>query len=298
MQRDVASPEISVVIPTFNRLASLRRCLDSLQRVPSPALTIVVVDDGSRDGTADCMRRDYPSVTLLLGDGNLWWSQAMNIGCRYAVAAGATWVLVMNDDNQIEHDAIAALVETSRQNPDAVVGSKVLVLSTPQTIWSAGGTVCWPWPGTAMRGYYEPDRGQFETLSEVDWLPGMGTLIRTEHLKQLGYYDARHLPQVWADTDFTLRARKNGLRVLYEPRSRLINDTSTTGLSAQARTAKEFWQTLVHLRSRLRVRSTAWFYLHHCPVWWLPVAYGLLYGRHAASWIKRMLRTHSARQPQ
>ena len=293
----MGQPEVAVVIPTFNRLASLRRCLDRLRLVSSPTFSIIVVDDGSSDGTAECLSHSYPEVTLLLGDGNLWWAGAMNVGCRSAAATGATWVLVLNDDSEIEPDTIAALVATSRQYPDAIVGPKVLVRDLPNTIWSAGGAVRWPWPGVLMRGYYEPDHGQYDIRADVAWLPGMGTLIRTEHFKLLGFYDAEHLPQLWGDADLTLRARKLGLKVLYEPRSRLWNDTATTGMSARAASTRDFWLTLVHPRSRLRVRSTAWFYAHHCPARWLPIAYGMLYGRHAAGWAYRSFEARARRLP-
>ncbi len=285
-----------MVIPTHNRRAPLLRCLHSVHRGAGAASAVYVVDDGCQDGTADAVRTEYPAVDLIVGDGSLWWSGAMNLGARTAIRDGAKWILVLNDDTELAPDAVTHLIRRSEANPDAIVGSKVLTRQTG-TIWSAGGVQRWPWPGLIMRGYGEPDCGQYDAPAEVSWLPGMGTLIRAEHMQELGYYDAVHLPQYYADADLTLRARNMGLRVLYEPASRVINDTSTTGLSVRTtRTLLSFLRTFTERRSQRHLPSTLRFYARHCPLPWLPVTISWLYARHLAAWLRHGRGTHQAGQ--
>ena len=126
---------LAVVIPTHNRRATLLRCLHSVHHGASAASAVYVVDDGCQDGTADAVRSEYPAVDLIVGDGSLWWSGAMNLGARTAIRDGAKWILVLNDDTEIAPDAVTHLIRRSEANPDAIVGSKVLTRQTG-TIWS------------------------------------------------------------------------------------------------------------------------------------------------------------------
>jgi GT2 family glycosyltransferase len=280
---------IAVVIPTHNRREALLRCLQSVYRATDVVLVAYVVDDGSQDGTEDAVRHHFPQARLLKGDGSLWWTGSMNLGSRAAVQDGAGWILVLNDDTEISPDGPAHLLRRSEAEPDAIIGSKILNRGTGR-LWCTGGFERWPWPGLVMRGYGEPDRGRYDVVTEVRWLPGMGTLVRAEHMERLGYYDAVNLPQAYADADLTFRARKMKLRVLYEPASRILNDTTTTALDVRnIKTLGGFLRALTDRRARLNVSPTVHFYARHCPTYWLPIALILLYVRYALSWVRHGL---------
>ena len=76
---------IYVVIPVHNRKDFTRNCLLSLQKQSFQAFEVVIVDDGSTDGTAEMLREEFPELPVLKGDGNLWWTASVNMGIKYAL---------------------------------------------------------------------------------------------------------------------------------------------------------------------------------------------------------------------
>src|ERR1044071_9943972 len=99
-------PAIYIIIPVHNRLEATRRCLESLRNQMFTRFQILLVDDGSTDGTSEFVKENYPDVMLLTGDGNLWWTGAINLGIRYALLRGSAndAVLVINNDVEVYPD--------------------------------------------------------------------------------------------------------------------------------------------------------------------------------------------------
>ena len=87
---------VFIIIPVHNRKALTHDCLASLETQTWKDFRVIVVDDGSTDGTADMLRTMFPSVIVLTGNGNLFWTAATNLGIRYALAQGATHILTLN----------------------------------------------------------------------------------------------------------------------------------------------------------------------------------------------------------
>src|SRR5262245_43379861 len=92
------NPSVAVVVPVHGRLPLTLRFIDSFRRVHYPHYRIVIVDDGSPDGTATTLAREHPDVVVLRGNGNLWWAGATNRGVRYALGQGFDYVLTVNND--------------------------------------------------------------------------------------------------------------------------------------------------------------------------------------------------------
>src|SRR5688500_2404494 len=91
---------VAVVAPVHNRKAITLQCLKSLYRSNTNGieLDVVIVDDGSTDGTGDAIREQYPSVDVVEGDGNLWFTEGTNVGVRKALEREPKYVLLINDD--------------------------------------------------------------------------------------------------------------------------------------------------------------------------------------------------------
>src|SRR5262245_11719890 len=95
-------PRLFVVIPTHNRWEQARVCLSALSRATYERFETVLIEDGCVDGTAEHCKKEFPDVHILHGDGNLWWSGAINLGVEYALEHGADAIVWLNDDNRVE----------------------------------------------------------------------------------------------------------------------------------------------------------------------------------------------------
>jgi len=276
-----AIPKVSTIIPCFNDWEHTQLSLSALKKSNYTNLSIIVVDDGSADSTSSNIARDFSDVQVIKGDGNLWWSGAMNIGIQTAIKNNTDYVLVLNNDVMVSIDTISELVLCAQSNPDAIIGSLVYDIKYPATIWSAGGYLKWPWPGEIQNGVGEADEGQYNGIRKVDWSPGMGTLIHRDILVKLNSYDACNMPQYIADVDFCLRAGKAGHETLITSKSKIYNHLDNTGgLKKTGRmTWLQFKSIFNSFRSPEYFKARSTFILRHCPWYWLVPAFAIRYLR-------------------
>ena len=212
---------VYVVVSVRNRRRLTLQCLDKLEGQTWSELTVVVVDDGSTDGTREDIRRLYPTVQLLEGDGTLWWAGATNRGVAWCLkrASASDFVLTLNDDTVFEADYVELLVRTADRRLGSLVGSVVVDARDRQTVLDGGVTVNW---FTAREA--QPIRGRFlcelressRRAVSVDVLSGRGTLIPVEVYRRVGLYDERHLPHYAADYELSRRAARAGYGLLID----------------------------------------------------------------------------------
>jgi GT2 family glycosyltransferase len=113
-------------------------------------------------------------------------------------------------------------------------------------------------------GRMEPDGPQYQKVMEVDWFLGQGVLIHKDIVEKVGYFDEVDFPQYHADVDYSLRAKNAGYKNLVYPNLKLLNDTSTTGIShVKNKTVKQFMESLFSLRSNTNIIKEIRFYRRH-----------------------------------
>jgi GT2 family glycosyltransferase len=284
-------PKISIVTPIFNGVEHTLAYLDSLARVTYPDFEIIVVDDGSTDGSAESIARDFPRVRLLKGDGSLWWSGGTNLGIYDALERGADHILTMNNDVRVAPDCLDRLVECSRENPDAIVGGKIYYMDDPERIWSAGGRLDWLSGKTLVQvGHGRLDSDEFCNRKPMDFLTGMNVLIPAAVFGKIGFYDQVHFPQYHADAEFTLRARKAGIPVLFEPSAKVWNRVESTFmqrfLKGRKFDLKAVRELLISFRSPMRLSCYWRLHWRFCPLPLIPWAFTLRLLRVAVFLIK------------
>jgi GT2 family glycosyltransferase len=230
--------KIAILLPVFNKLSYTRTCLDAMYTELSKgnlmdSYSCILVDDGSTDGTEEFIRQHFPFVHILRGDGNLWWSGGINKGATYAISAlKADYVLLWNNDITTHGNYfgnILKILETTDRN--TIIGSKIYADYNKRIVWSMGGTLN-PYIGRIrMIGYNKIDGPEYEKMIEAEWIPGMGTIVPVEIIKNIGFWDDANFPQYHGDSEFTYRAKCNGYRNIVSPDLVLSNDTRNTGLS-------------------------------------------------------------------
>lgn len=258
-------PKISIIIPVHNGLNHTSSCLKGIfsmiSTIDQPERVIVIViDDGSSDGTSDWITNNYPQTVLLKGDGSLWWSGAVNMGSRYAINELDTdFVLWWNNDITPSPDYLENLLKIIDQKQLFLGGSKIYYADVQNKVWSMGGIFDTRNGKKYMIGMGETDKGQFNKIAEVDWLPGMGTFIHRSVFEKTGFVDNAEFPQYHGDSDFTFRAKLAGYSIKVYPELKIWNDKSNSGLLHQ-NSAKQLIKTLHDVKSNYHILKDIKFY--------------------------------------
>jgi GT2 family glycosyltransferase len=265
------SDRIFVVIPVHNRVDYTRECLEDLQIQTHPQTTVVVVDDGSTDGTTQMIRLSFPDVVVVPGDGNLWWTGATNAGVRWCLerADGDDYVLTLNNDTRLGPEFLATILWSAKEAQDALIGSVAVDSRDGATIVDGGVEVSW-WTASyraVHRGEtIDAARGEIDgNYVAADVLPGRGTLIPVGVFRSIGLFNEQLLPHYGADYEFARRAVRHGYRVLVDYRSVLISEVRATGMRADLRplSASEFIGLFTSRRSASSLRYR-WNYARLC----------------------------------
>jgi GT2 family glycosyltransferase len=264
--------KVAVIIPIYNGIKYTLKCLESLSCVDFPGLEIIVVDDGSTDGSSQIIREKYPNTIVLHGDGELWWSGAMNVGIRFAMEREFAHVVLLNHDNVVDPMFLSSLLSTAIQNPRSIVGSIVFYVDRPHTVRYAGGKINWFLGQIEDTHLGEIDSGQFNAPVEVDWLGGMGVIVPIETFQIVGLFDDVWFPHYAGDQDLWLRAKKKGFRILVEPRSKVwVHEEHTGSKLGQTGGATKFFQTLFDRKFHANIPTTIRFFWRHSPPFALPI---------------------------
>lgn len=194
----MTTPNVFVVVPVFNRKAITLLCLDQLRSNGDlDWIKVIVVDDNSPDGTAAAIVEHFPEVTILHGDGNLWWAGCIKLGMKHACQNGADFIVWLNDDCHPAPGALCLVVEYAKENGAIALSS--------------------PYEGDAYYGGFSKTRfglrkipflpGEFQSC---DTFAGNFVCIPRSIVEAIGYPDSDSLPQVFADADYGLRATSAG----------------------------------------------------------------------------------------
>lgn len=213
------APEISVVIPVFNQIRSTLSCIHSLVRHRSKySFEIIVVDDCSTDFTVPACG-SIPELRIVHKERNSGFIDSCNRGAR--VARGKK-VVFLNNDTFVLPGWLDNLTETFENIPSVgLVGSQLLY--PDGTLQEAGGII---WRDGQAWNYgrnQHAARGEFNYLRDVDFCSGASIMIHRELFLSLGGFDSHYSPAYCEDVDLAFKVRERGLRVLYQPFSRLIH---------------------------------------------------------------------------
>jgi GT2 family glycosyltransferase len=220
-----SQPFASVVIPNWNGAAYLPGCLDSMRSQSYRRFEVLVVDDGSTDGSDRMVAERYPEFRLVSLRSNRGFARAANEGIR---AARGDLAVLLNNDAEADQDWLARLADAAVTHPEAgFFACKILLHDRREVIHSAGdfygadGV-----PGN--RGVWQRDEGQFDREEYVTAACGAASAWRRSLLDDVGLLD-ESLFMYCEDVDLSLRAQMMGHRCLYVPAARVYHRLSATG---------------------------------------------------------------------
>lgn len=213
---------VEIVAPVHNRRSITLQCLKSLSRIRSEGLDIgvVIVDDGSTDGTGDAIRGEFPEVDIVKGDGNLWFTEGTNAGIRKALDRDPKYLLLMNDDQVFDPGFLKYLVETAERYPRSVVGPLLLLWDTPHRLFQTSPR--WETFSGGWRHWYSQTVWTIPNRPwKVDLIVGNCLLVPAGAIRECGLMNSNRYPN-FGDAEYTPRLRKAGWTLLIDPRSRVF----------------------------------------------------------------------------
>jgi GT2 family glycosyltransferase len=250
-------PKVSLVIPNWNGLHHLRTCLDAALAQTVSSCEVILVDNGSTDGSADFVAANYLQVTVLRREENLGFAAATNLGIR---SSQGEYVATLNNDTQAEPTWLEGLVEAMDSAADVgMCASKLLFYDHRDVVNSAGIAV------DKVGIAWDRDGGATDSAGDLRPREVFGpcagaALYRRAMLDQIGLFDEDFFSYL-EDVDLAWRGQAVGWRCLYVPSARVYHVHSATGQEGSP------------LKNRLLGRNKCWTIVKNYP-WpqWLAYA--------------------------
>ena len=223
-----AEPFVHIIVVNWNGKQITLDCLATLRRISYRNYRIVVIDNASTDDSLEAIANAFPDVDILPMKQNLRFSGGNNAGMRYALDNGAEMLLLLNNDVVVDPDFLSIMVARMRGTDHCgMVVPKILYFDMPETIWYAGGIISM-WTGTMRHvGIREIDIGQHDTARTTDYATGCCVLTQREVVEKAGMLDESYYMYT-EDADWSLRVRRAGYTIMYEPRARIWHKLSVS----------------------------------------------------------------------
>ncbi len=218
-------PTVSVVIVNWNGRHLLGECLDSLLAQSVGVIEIILVDNGSRDGSAEYVQERYHDVRVVSLPENIGFAGGNNAGIR---AASGKYIALLNNDTKVDPNWLTNLLKEAEASP-AIVGmwaSKILSYDNPGIIDNVG-LLLYPDGLGRGKGRLEADGGQYDERNEAFFPSGCAGLYRREMLEEIGLFDDEFFAYA-DDVDLGLRARLAGWQCIYVPSAKVYHKYSAS----------------------------------------------------------------------
>ena len=265
--------KIGIVFPTFNRKDFVSNLLSQIEEqkktIEQFEFFIIVVVDGSTDGTVEMLKNEYPYVHIVLGDGTWWYTKSMNEGFKYAIKnLKPDYILTLNDDLELDKNYLKEMINgINKVKKNSIIGSLSLTIEKPPRVTFSGVNKINKYIGKSYTYYKfleEVDPKELKGIHKSLLLPGRGMLIPASILKQLNYFDEK-FPRYHSDGDFCLRAIKAGFDIYINWDVKLFGYHNMTSKSSSYKKQKftEFLNSFFDSHSRNNILQNSIFFWRH-----------------------------------
>ena len=262
---------VYIVIPVHNRKEYTFDCLTSL-RNQSVENKVIVVDDGSTDGTKEMLAEKFPDVIVLRGDGTLFWTAAINMGIRHALKLSASVVMTLNNDTIAASDFLEKMMYWAGQKPNALLGAFDVDVKTKKPYYG-GEIMHW----ALDKSSYLLDtlkESEQHGLHEVSVFPARGLLIPRAVFDSIGLFEEKMLPHYMADMDFTLLAKRKGFPIYcnYDAILYTYPDEGGDRKISSNRTLKNYYKHLFTIKGGGNLKNFTIYTFRNCPPLLIPIS--------------------------
>lgn len=219
---------VTIIILNWNGRQDTLACLESVAKIRARDCRIIVADNGSTDGSLEAISNCYPDVCLIDNKENLGFAAGNNSAICGALDSGSEYIFLLNNDTIVDERIIDAFLSAASKMPrTAVFGAKIYFHADPQRLWYAGGY----WDAKTLsfneHGAGQLDRGQYDQLTETEWVIGCAMFVRAEVFREVGLLEPSFFLNN-EEVDFCSRVRRAGYTCAYVPQARLWHKVSVS----------------------------------------------------------------------
>jgi GT2 family glycosyltransferase len=210
---------VVIIILNIDQKDDTLECLESVYNMDYSPFEIVVVDNGSKDGSSVAIKSKYPKVYLLESESNLGVSGGRNLALNFIKKKfDFKYILLLDNDTIIDKKALSEMVKSFNSKHNiGIVTPKCYIMNSPSIINYAGGMSVNLYTGNISNiGIGEKDLGQFDKPCFINSSGGL-CIIRKNVINRVGIFDEKFNPYGWEDVDLSLRARRQGFKIYYNP---------------------------------------------------------------------------------
>jgi GT2 family glycosyltransferase len=221
----VSTPLVSAIVVNWNGGAMLQNALASLFAQTWPALEVILVDNGSTDGSMEQAERRFGSKLVIIGNAkNEGFARGNNAGIA---AAKGEWVFLLNSDAVCDPEVIATLMQFAADKPDVGQLACRVVRADEPNFFDSAGLLLYPDGVCRSRGWQEKDMGQYDRAEEVLAPHGCACALRKAMLDQIGGFDEDFFCYL-EDLDLGVRGQLTGWKCWYVPSTLVFHKKSAT----------------------------------------------------------------------
>ncbi|PKP61969.1 glycosyltransferase family 2 protein [Candidatus Atribacteria bacterium HGW-Atribacteria-1] len=221
-------PKVAIIVLNWNGKQDTIECLESLKQITYSNYEILLVDNGSTDGSVKYFKERYPEIEIIVNEENLGFAEGNNIAMKVALKDKyVKYIALLNNDTKVEPYWLEELVKVAES--DERVGScqsKMLLMSNPMVVDAVGISITRS-GGAIQDGYETRDIGQYDQVKEIFGVCAGAALYRREMLTQIGLFDEDFFAY-YEDVDLALRARLAGWKSMYVPKAIVYHVHSAT----------------------------------------------------------------------
>lgn len=222
----VMKPNVAVIIPSWNGIDEIGSCIESLL-TQSLKPHIIVVENGSTDGTLAFLQKNFPTLEILPQVKNLGFAGGVNVGIKRAIESGYKYVALFNNDAIAHKDWLKHLVSGLESNKKAGIATCKFISGDGKHVDSTGDQyTTWGLPFPRDRGL-KVEEAHNNQIEEVFGASGGASLYRAKMLEEIGLFDEDFFAY-YEDVDLSFRAQLSGWKVIYQPNAKAFHETGTT----------------------------------------------------------------------
>jgi len=274
-------PKVSIIILNWNGWQDTLECFDSLVKITYPNYDVVVIDNDSTNESVEKIKnwinnkKTAVNYKLLINDRNAGFAGGNNPGIEYAIKNKSDYALLLNNDTIVDPGFLEKLVKVGESSRKfGIIGPKIYYETDKNRIWFGGGDFSWLSGGRHMDYDKIDDKPQDEAIKEIKFMTGCCLLIKREVIEKIGLMDEDFF-LYYEDTEWSLRARKFGYKIIYAPAAHIWHKIS--------RSVKPKTNPIVHY---YHIRNALLLSKLHAP----KIILGFIYIWGAAKYLKQVIK--------